>query len=66
MELIVNGETRETPEGISVSRLIELLEFKGRFFAVELNRELVPHDRHAATTLHEGDQVEIVTLVGGG
>jgi thiazole synthase len=34
--------------------------------AVELNQELVPRQQHAHTVLKDGDQVEIVTLVGGG
>jgi sulfur carrier protein len=34
--------------------------------AVEVNLEVVPRDRHAETTLHDGDRLEVVTLVGGG
>jgi sulfur carrier protein len=33
---------------------------------VELNLEVVPRARHGDTLLHEGDRLEIVTLVGGG
>jgi sulfur carrier protein len=34
--------------------------------AVEVNRSLVPHRRHAEHALRDGDRVEVVTLVGGG
>jgi thiamine biosynthesis protein ThiS len=34
--------------------------------AVEVNRMLVPKRRHEQHMLLEGDQVEIVTFVGGG
>ena len=34
--------------------------------AVEVNRELVRRADYADTTLHDGDKIEIVTLVGGG
>jgi sulfur carrier protein len=37
-----------------------------RYLAVERNFELVPRGNHAECVLHEGDQLEIVTLVGGG
>ena len=34
--------------------------------AVELNRDIVPRDRWAETTLNEGDRLEVVHFVGGG
>jgi thiamine biosynthesis protein ThiS len=34
--------------------------------AVEVNCDLVPRRSFEATALKEGDQIEIVTLVGGG
>jgi len=37
-----------------------------RFVAVEVNQELAPRVGHENHVLHDGDQVEIVTLVGGG
>ena len=35
-------------------------------FAVELNKSLVRRGTYETTPLAEGDQIEIVTLVGGG
>ncbi len=35
-------------------------------FAVELNKALVRRGGYEAAVLRDGDQVEIVTLVGGG
>ena len=66
VNIIVNGESREIPSGTSVAGLLELLELAGRPVAVEVNFELVPHSQHTNHELAEGDQVEIVTLVGGG
>lgn len=34
--------------------------------AVELNAEIVPHNQFGQTQLESGDEVEVVTLVGGG
>lgn len=62
----VNGESHEIPEAYTIEALLVSLGFSGKFVAVERNRELVPKRRHAETSLSEGDQVEIVTLVGGG
>ncbi len=66
MEIIVNGESRQVAEGATVAQLLQELGLSGRFVAVEVNLELVPHSQHAARSLAAGDRLEIVTLVGGG
>ena len=66
MELIINGESRNQPDGLSVADLLSRLEMTPAFVAVEINKQLVPRRRHAETTLNDGDVLEIVTLVGGG
>ncbi len=66
MEIIVNGQTRQVAEGISVAELLDRLELAGRHVAVEVNLEVVPRARHAEHRLAPGDRLEIVTLVGGG
>jgi sulfur carrier protein len=66
VKIVVNGEAREIESGTTVARLIEALEMQPRFLAVERNFELVPRARHAECVLADGDQLEIVTLVGGG
>lgn len=66
MEIIVNGESRQVAEGATVAQLLQELGLSGRFVAVEVNLELVPHSQHAARPLAAGDRLEIVTLVGGG
>jgi thiazole synthase len=64
--IVLNGERRELRDGLSLAGLIAELGVRPEHVAVERNRELVPRARHAATALSEGDQVEVVTLVGGG
>lgn len=64
--LNVNGEPRAVPHGTTVAGLIEHLGLGLTACAVEVNRELVPKAAHAGRTLGDGDEVEIVTLVGGG
>ena len=66
MKIVMNGESREIDSGTTVAGLIEALKMQPRFLAVERNFELVPRARHAECLLADGDQLEIVTLVGGG
>jgi sulfur carrier protein len=66
MVVVVNGESRDVPGGITVRQLVELLELSEGPVAVERNGEVVPRAEHAATAVSEGDVLEIVHFVGGG
>jgi sulfur carrier protein len=62
----VNGQAREVARGTTVAALVVELKLPSKFLAVERNRDVVPRARHAETVLADGDQLEVVTLVGGG
>lgn len=66
MQLFVNGQPQEVPDGLTVSDLIARLGLDRSACAAEVNRELVPKREHSDRRLREGDRVELVTLVGGG
>lgn len=66
MEITVNGQSRRIGNGSSVAELLEELGLAGRHVAVEVNLRLVPRRDHAQHRLADGDQLEIVTLAGGG
>ncbi len=65
-EIILNGASREVPDGASVHDLLEELDLLERPVAVERNRSIVPRARFEATLLEEGDRVEVVSFVPGG
>lgn len=64
--ITLNGQSRTVPAGTTVRELIELLGLGKAACAAEVNKELVPHRQHAQKEIAEGDQIEIVSLVGGG
>ena len=66
MRIQLNGESFELPDGATVAALLTRLDLAGRRIAVELNLDIVPRSQHEATTLNEGDQVEVVHAIGGG
>jgi sulfur carrier protein len=66
MQLKLNGELREVPDGMSVSALLAHLGVKAPRVAVEVNEVVVTKDRYEAHQLAAGDAVEIVAFVGGG
>lgn len=65
MQITVNGQAKQVAEGSSVSTLLEQMKLTPDRVAVELNRRLLKTERYGEA-LKEGDEVEIVTFVGGG
>lgn len=66
MQIILNGETREVAEGLSVEALVLTLAEDPRGVAIERNLEIVPKAEHGSTILQDGDRLEVVQFVGGG
>ena len=66
MQIVVNGQSRQVPAGISVRQLLDELQLLQPHVAVEVNLDLVPRTDHAQFQLNDGDRLEIVTLAGGG
>jgi sulfur carrier protein len=66
MQVRLNGELREIPEGISVTALLGHLGVKAQRVAVEVNETVVTKDRYETQRIGPGDSVEIVAFVGGG
>lgn len=66
MRIRVNGEWHERPADLTVGRLLAGLSLDVRRVAVERNRQIVRRADFDTTALADGDELEIVTLVGGG
>ena len=66
MQVLLNGELREIPDGLTVAGLLAHLGVKAQRVAVEVNETVVTKDRYEAQKISPGDAVEIVAFVGGG
>lgn len=66
MQIKVNGEIREVPEGSSMLDLIRSLGLEERVMASALNMEIVKQEAWGTTLLKEGDTIELLDFVGGG
>ncbi len=64
--ITVNAEPKTFAIPLTIAELLSQLGRDPKKLAVELNRAVVPRAEHVATLLRDGDEVEIVTLVGGG
>jgi thiamine biosynthesis protein ThiS len=66
MRVLLNGETRDLRDGVTVDELVCELGLTQRRIAVEVNRDILPRDGYAHHRLQDGDVVEIVHFIGGG
>ena len=66
MQIQLNGEKKEIPEGLTLLTLIQHLALAPERLAVEHNLEVVRRTVWADTPISDGDRIEIVHFVGGG
>jgi sulfur carrier protein len=66
VEVKLNGEPRELPEGTTVAQAVAELTVLSTGVAAAVNGDVVPRGSWAVTLLRAGDQVEVVTAVQGG
>ncbi|MGW9244474.1 MULTISPECIES: sulfur carrier protein ThiS [unclassified Streptomyces] len=62
----VNGEARALPAGTDLDALVGTLTQARSGVAAAVNESVVPRGQWAATTLGDGDRVEVLTAVQGG
>lgn len=61
----INGQSLDIA-GLSVLEYLTKTDYDIKRIAVEINEELVPKSKYSETILSNGDNVEIVSFVGGG
>lgn len=64
--ITVNGTSRDVAVGCTLAGLLAELQLNPKFLAVERNLTVVPRTAHGQCILEANDELEIVTLVGGG
>ena len=66
MNIIINGETKEFRENITVDELLIKLGLDGKVMAAAINMNIVKQDNWKEHTLKDGDKLELLDFVGGG
>lgn len=64
--VVINGIAKSISMGCSLRQVLESLDVATKGVAVEVNRKLVSHDQFDVFQIQDGDQIEIVSFVGGG
>jgi thiamine biosynthesis protein ThiS len=66
MTVLINGERREVPDGLTVDALLAHLGMTAGRVAIERNLDILPRARWSETQIQQNDTFEIVHFVGGG
>ena len=66
IRITVNGKDVQIESPMTVEQLLDTVDVPPNYLAVEVNGEVVPREDYTAVTVGADDQVEVVTLVGGG
>ena len=66
IDLQINGESRQAPAGLSLQQVLVELGYEPRLVVVEFNGTIVPRAQWPEQPVAAGDQLEVVTIVGGG
>jgi sulfur carrier protein len=66
IQIQLNGETREVPEGLTLAALLEWLKLPAGRVAVERNLEIIARSQWGKTIIEATDRLEVVHFVGGG
>lgn len=67
MTLVVAGEKKTYPEGLTVEQLIEAEKVATpQYVTVTINDEFLPTEDRQAHVLKDGDEIEFLYFMGGG
>ena len=66
IRITVNGKPREIEREIGLPALLVAFDVNPKLVAVAINGDVIPKTGYAAAFVHEGDDLEIVRMVGGG
>ncbi|MFT5697323.1 MAG: sulfur carrier protein [Desulforhopalus sp.] len=65
MKILINGQQEEI-EQWTINQLVENRQLQAGSLVVELNREIIKQTEWKDVQLKDGDQLELLSFVGGG
>jgi sulfur carrier protein len=66
MKIKLNGSEIEVNGNISVLELMKMKNFDSTKYVAIVNEDVIPKSKISEVILKEGDEVEIITMMGGG
>jgi thiamine biosynthesis protein ThiS len=66
IEILLNGEPKRIPPGLTIAQLVNSLNLVSQRLAIEYNRKILKKESWDRQVISGGDRIEIVHFVGGG
>ena len=66
MKLIINGETREFKDNLTLQDVLNELSLDGKVMAAAVNMNIVKQNEWTNYKLNDSDKLELLDFVGGG
>ena len=66
IQITVNGQRVEIESPMTVEQVLDTVDVPPNYLAVEVNANVVPREQYTTHIVGPGDEIEVVTLVGGG
>tara|TARA_B100000965_G_scaffold374358_1_gene365574 strand:+ start:77 stop:277 length:201 start_codon:yes stop_codon:yes gene_type:complete len=66
MNILLNNRPEKLFDGLTIRKLLEQKNIKNKYYAVEINKKIIPKSQHDAHIIKDGDKIEIITAIGGG
>jgi len=66
MVIIINGETKEFTDNITLGELLKELSLETKVMAAAVNMNIVKQSEWQEYKLEDGDKLELLDFVGGG
>ncbi|WP_373002937.1 sulfur carrier protein ThiS [Sulfurimonas sp.] len=66
MNIVINGETREFDNEITLDKVLKELSLEGKVMAAAVNMEIVKQNDWKSYRLKDSDKLELLDFVGGG
>ena len=66
MNILLNNKPEILFEGSTIKKLLENKNIKIKYYAIEVNRKIIPKSDHETHIIKDGDRIEIITAIGGG
>ena len=66
MQIFVDGQPKEVPDGASVAQVLDLLDEPVNSILVEVNGAYVRRSDYPSRTLRAGDHLEVILPAHGG
>lgn len=66
MKIVLNGDEKEFNSEMTIQQLLDQLQIPAGRVACEVNLKIIKRALYGATTLKDGDAVEVIQAIGGG